>query len=256
MLRYSANLSILWPERDFYDRFEVASDAGFRFVEMGFPNEFDTGRIERLLSDLDLRMVLFNPYAGDWDSGERGIIAVPGREADVEDALRDAFSLAGRLGNHLVNPLAGLLPQSVSKQQAFDTAVANLRRMAPLAHDADVVLLVEGINSVDLPGFALDTTAEAAALVSAVAHPNVRMLLDVYHVAMAGDDLMASLRACFSMLAHVHIADTPGRHEPGSGKQPIVEFLRQLDRMEYKGFVGLEYEPLADTDSGLAWMKA
>jgi hydroxypyruvate isomerase len=256
VLRYSANLSILWPDLDFYDRFQAASDAGFRFVEMGFPHELDTGRIERLLSSLDLRMVLFNPYAGDWDAGERGILTQPGREADVERALRDAFSLTHRWGTHLLNPLAGLLSGSLTKTQAFDTAVANLRRMAPRAQEADVVLLVEGINSIDLPGFAVDTTAEAAALVRAVGHPNVRMLLDVYHVAMAGEDPMASLQACFPLMAHVHVADTPGRHEPGTGNQPIAEFLRELDRMGYQGFVGLEYEPAAGTDRGLAWMKA
>jgi hydroxypyruvate isomerase len=256
VLRYSANLSILWPELDFYDRFEAAAVAGFRHVEMGFAHEVDADRIEQLLSKLHLELVLFNSYAGDWEAGERGLLVLPGREAYVESALHEAFVLARRFGTHLLNPLAGVLPPSLNKQQAIDTAVANLGRMAPLAEEADVVLLVEGINSDDLPGFAVDTTAAAAAIVKAVASPNVRMLLDVYHVAMAGEDPIANLRSYFSILAHVHIADMPGRHEPGTGSQPVREFLRELDRLKYKGFVGLEYAPLAGTDSGLAWMKA
>ncbi|MHB8612021.1 MAG: hydroxypyruvate isomerase family protein [Candidatus Dormibacteraceae bacterium] len=220
----SANLSMLWPELDVYDRFAAASAAGFRLVEMGFPYLLNTKRVERLLAEHDQKMVLFDPPAGDWDAGERGVLAIPGRETDFEKGIRRSLKLARRLGTTMFNCLAGILPKGVTPEQAAETAIGNLRRMAPVAQDAGVVLLVEGINSIDLPGFVVDTVAGSAAMVLLVGHPNVRLQLDVYHMAMAGDDPVAALRAYFSMVAHVQIADMPGRHQPGTGHSQSKSF--------------------------------
>jgi hydroxypyruvate isomerase len=255
MPRFAANLTMLWQELDPYERFDAAAAAGFAHVEMLFPHELDADRLQSTLSGLGLEMVVFDPAAGDWAGGERGLLALPGREDEFVDTVRAAISLAARLGTSRLNALVGVPPAGVSTAQARETAIANLNRVAPLAQDAGVTLLVEAINTVDMPGYWASTVAAAVGLVRAVDHPNVRLQLDQYHAAMAGEDALECLRKYFPLVAHVQIADVPGRHEPGTGSQPIGEFLRELDRLGYEGFVGLEYRPLVDTASSLAWMR-
>ena len=143
----------------------------------------------------------------------------------------------------------------MSRDQARETAIANLTRVEPLVREAGITLLVEAINNIDMPGYWANTVAAAADLVQTVSSPNVRLQLDQYHAAMAGEDALDCLRRYFPLIRHVQIADVPGRHEPGTGTQPIGEFLRELDRLGYDGFVGLEYRPLVDTASSLEWIR-
>jgi hydroxypyruvate isomerase len=255
MPRFAANLSMLWPDLEPFQRFDAAAAVGFAQVEMLFPHELDADRLAITLENLDLEMVDFDPAPGDWAGGERGLLALPGREEEFLDGVRDAVVLATRIGTAKLNCLVGVPPANVTSEQARQTAIANLNRAAPLAQEAGITLLVEAINNVDIPGYWAGTVEVAAALVASVDHPNVRLQLDQYHAAMAGEDAIECLRKYLALVAHVQIADAPGRHEPGTGVQPIAEFLRELDRLGYDGFVGLEYRPLVDTASSLTWIR-
>jgi len=252
--RYAANLSMLWPELDVYDRFGAAAAAGFSRVEILFVHALDHGRLANLLNEHALDLVLFDPAPGNWDAGERGTLSLPGREEEFQRSIRDALEAARVLGTRRLNAIAGVLPAGVTREDAEQTAVGNLRQAAPLAEQAGIMLLVENINTTDMPGYVADTVERAAAIVQRVDRPNVRLQLDQYHVGMMGGDARAALRTYRDLVEHVQIADVPGRHEPGTGQQPIPEFLADLDALGYAGAVGLEYRPSATTDAALAWL--
>jgi hydroxypyruvate isomerase len=245
---------MLWPELEVYERFSAAAAAGFSLVEILFVHALDQQRIKGLLDEHGLQIVLFDPSPGDWEAGERGTLSVPGREADFQRSIDDAVATAALFGTRRLNAIAGIVPPGVTRAAAEQTAIANLRAAAPRAEAAGVFLLVENINTTDMPGYFADTAEHAAALVDAVDRPNVRLQLDQYHVGMMGGDPLAELRRYRHLVEHVQIADVPGRHEPGTGMQPIEAFLRELDTLAYSGAVGLEYRPTADTDSALAWL--
>jgi hydroxypyruvate isomerase len=198
---------------------------------------------------------VFDPAPGDWSAGERGLLSLPGREDEFLQSVDEALRLASRLHTTRLNALVGVPRDGVSDEVARITATANLQLVAPWAGESGVTLLVEAINSIDMPGYWANTVGRAADLVRTVNHPNVRLQLDQYHAAMAGDDAIASLHAYLPLIAHVQIADVPGRHEPGTGSQPIEALLDELDRVGYTGFVGLEYRPLTDTATSLEWLK-
>lgn len=254
MPRFAANLTMLWAERPVLERFRAAADAGFGRVEILFVHELDPAAVERSLRDLDLELVLFDPRPGDWAKGDRGLLSVPGREAEFLETVCEAITAARRFGTRRLNALAGIPPPGVAREEARRTAVANLRAAAPLVAKAGMTLLVEAINTVDMPGYFASTADIAADLVQAAGSPNVRLQLDQYHVGMMGDDPRAVLRRHFALVAHVQIADVPGRHQPGTGHQPIPAFLRDLDDLGYTGSVGLEYRPQGPTDESLTWL--
>ena len=255
MPRLAANLTMLWQDLEPFQRFEAAASVGFTHVEMLFPHQLDADRLASILDRLELEMVLFDPAAGDWESGERGLLALPGREEEFVDTVHAAIALATRIGTSRLNALVGVTPAQVSRDQARETAIANLNRVEPLVRAAGITLLVEAINSIDMPGYWANTVEAAADLVQTVNSQNVRLQLDQYHAAMAGESALDCLRRYFALIRHVQIADVPGRHEPGTGTQPIGAFLDELDRLGYDGFVGLEYQPLVDTASSLAWIR-
>lgn len=256
MPTFAANLTMLWTELDPYKRFLAAARHGFRHVEMLFPHELDAGRIGQALRDNGLELVLFDPAPGDWAAGERGLLCLPGREGEFVQSVRDAIALAGQLGTRRLNALVGVVPPGVSAERATETATANLRRAAALVESADMTLLVEAINAVDVPGYLANTAEKAVELVEAAGSPAVRFQLDLYHVAMSGGAPIDVLRKYASMIGHVQVADVPGRHQPGTGEQPIGAFLDELERVGYDGFVGLEYKPLGSTEESLAWLPA
>lgn len=256
MPRFAANLSMLWTELDPYERFAAASRNGFLHVEMLFPHELDGDRLAAALKEHQLEMVLFDPAPGNWAGGERGILCLPGREAEFRQSIHDAIALAGRLGTERLNALAGIVPAGVSHERATEVATENLRWAAPLIEDAKLILMVESINAVDVPGYLLDTVDGAADLVRAAGSPAVRLQLDQYHVAMSGGVALDALRRFAPLIGHVQIADVPGRHQPGTGEQPIEAFLQELDTMGYGGYVGLEYRPQGTTEESLSWLAA
>ncbi len=254
MPRYAANLSMLWPELDVYERFGAAAAAGFSRVEILFVHALDHARIAELLQRHNLELVLFDPAPGDWERGERGLLSLPGRETEFLDSIHQALETAKKFGTRRLNAIAGVLPQHVTREDAERTAISNLQTAAPLAEEAGVFLLVENINTTDMPGYFADTAERAAALVQAVNLPNVKLQLDQYHVGMMGGDPVDAIRRYKDIVEHVQIADVPGRHEPGTGHQPIPAFLTELDELGYAGAVGLEYRPRTMTEEALAWL--
>ena len=253
MPRFSANLTMLWPELDVYDRFRAAADAGFRRVEILFVHALDPARVERALRDNGLTLVLFDPAPGNWEAGERGLLSLPGREEEFLRTVRDAVTVAKRFGTRLLNALVGI-PKGVAADEARRTAVSNLRAAVPLVESIGATLLVEAINSVDMPGYFADTVDGAAALVEEAGSPSVRLQLDQYHAGMMGTDPVAALRKHAALVKHAQIADVPGRNQPGTGTQPIRALLDELDRLGYSGSVGLEYRPRGRMDDALAWL--
>jgi hydroxypyruvate isomerase len=252
--RFAANLSMLWQELEPYERFDAAASAGFRRVEMLFPHQLEAGRVAESLQRNQLEMVLFDPHPGDWVAGERGLLAIPGRERECLEAIQAAIELAGRLGTPRLNCLAGVQPEDVPVERCLETAAANLYAAAPMIEEAGLLLLVEPVNSLDIPGYVVDTLDKAVTLVRQAQSPAIRLQLDQYHVARAGGDAIAGLRTHFDLIEHVQIADCPGRGQPGTGQQPIGEFLAELDLLDYVGVVGLEYRPQGGTEESLTWL--
>ena len=254
MPKFAANLSMLWPELDVYDRFGAAAEAGFSRVEILFVHTLDLGRIEKLLRQHHLDLLLFDPAPGDWDGGERGLACNPGRKSDFQRSIDQALETARRLGVQRLNALTGIPQPDVTPETAHATLVENFGWAASCAESAGVTLLVENINPTDFPGYFITTVERAARLVKDVDRPNVRVQLDQYHVGMVGDNARALLREYLPLVEHVQIADVPGRHQPGTGEQPIREFLADLDALGYAGAVGLEYRPIGSTAVALEWL--
>jgi hydroxypyruvate isomerase len=245
---------MLWPDLDVYDRFQAAAEAGFSRVEILFVHPLDTNRIQELLHTHNLELLLFDPAPGDWEAGERGLACNPGRESEFQRSIVEALATAERLGVHRLNVLTGIPGPEVSPEAAHAKLVDNFRWAAPRAESAGVKLLVENINPTDFPGYYVTSVERAARLVKDIDQPNMRVQLDQYHVGMVGGDARAALRDYFDVVEHVQIADVPGRHQPGTGQQPIREFLADLDAAGYAGSVGLEYRPDGPTDVALEWL--
>jgi hydroxypyruvate isomerase len=254
MPKFAANLSMLWPELDMYDRLKAAADAGFSRVEILFVHTLDLDKLSSLLNALHLELVLFDPAPGDWEAGERGLACNPGREAEFERSVAEALRTARRLGVPRLNVLTGIPVPGVSEAEAHTRVVENFRRVAPEAEQAGINLLIENINTTDFVGYYVSTVERAARIVKEVNRPNVRLQLDQYHVGMMKGDPRSTFRDYRDLVEHVQIADVPGRHEPGTGQQPIREFLSDLDSLGYQGSVGLEYRPSGPTGAALAWL--
>lgn len=256
MPRFSANLSLLFTERPLIERFAAARAAGFAAVEIQFPYAEPKERLAERLRESGLPLVLHNLPAGDWAAGERGIAALPGREAEFRDGVARAIDYAGALGCPQLNALAGLAPEGTERARLLDTLAENLAFAADALKRAGLRLLVEPINEHDVPGFLLNRLDEAAAVIERVGSDNLFLQADLYHMAMMGEEVWASLAKHVANIAHVQIADAPGRHEPGTGSFDVPALLSGLDRLGYAGFVGCEYVPAEGTEAGLGWMAA
>lgn len=254
MVRFTPNLTMLWEDRDPYDRFDAAAAAGFRWVEMHFPQQLDVDEVERRLDGLGLTMVLFDFHAGDVAAGERGIAALPDRVEEFRAHAKRDLEVAERLGTTCMTVPAGIRPAGTSEQTCDQTLVDNLLELAGPASKLGITVTLEPLNATDVPGGHLRSMAHAARLVEAVDHPNVRLQFDQYHASMDGEDVLAVFAAFSDDIAHVQVADMPGRHEPGTGSAPVTAFIAHLDSVGYPGFVGLEYHPSGDTDTTLAWL--
>lgn len=259
MPRFCANLGFLFTEVDFLERFERAARAGFHGVEYMSPYEYEPAVLQALLQEYGLTQVLFNLPAGDWAGGERGLAALPGREAEFRDGVDRAIAYAQALGCTRVNALAGIPPAACDAQEVLSTFVSNLRYAAPRLAKAGVRLLIEPINSrVDMPGFWLDTPTKALSLMAAVGEPNLWLQYDIYHAQIMEGDLARTIENNITRIDHFQIADNPGRHEPGTGEINYGYLFGLIDRLGYDGWVGCEYRPLnaeAGTEAGLDWMK-
>ena len=254
--RFAANLTLLFTELPFLERIGAAASAGFEGVECQLPYDHPADHLLHALRGAGVALVLHNLPAGDWAAGERGIACHPDRVDEFRAGVGRAVHYATRLKCPAVNCLAGLRPAGASEEMARATFVENLAYAARVTGDAGLTLLVEPINGIDVPGFFLRRADDAVALIREVGAPNLRVQLDLYHVAREGEDLVATIERVGGHIGHVQIADAPGRHEPGTGALDLALAFRALDRVGYAGWVGCEYNPLAGTAEGLGWRSA
>ncbi|NEW69612.1 2-oxo-tetronate isomerase [Streptomyces rhizosphaericus] len=254
MPRFAANLSMMYAEHDFLDRFAAAAADGFEAVEYLFPYAYDAGELRRRLDDHGLRQVLFNAPPGAWESGERGIAALPGREAEMRSGIGRALEYAAELGCPRVHVMAGLVGPGNSAEHR-DTYLANLAWAAERAAAAGVDILIEPINGRDMPGYFLNRQSEAHTVVREVGAPNLKVQLDLYHCQIVEGDLTTTLRRDLptGRVGHLQIAGVPDRHEPDRGELDIRHLFGVIDDVGFDGWIGCEYIPRAGTSEGLGW---
>jgi hydroxypyruvate isomerase len=256
MPKFSANLSMLFTELDFLDRFAAAARNGFTSVEYLFPYAYPKDQLAETLSRHGLKQALHNLPAGNWEKGDRGMACDPGRVVEFEEGVDRAIEYAQALGCKQVNCLAGVTPKGVSSGAAHETFVRNLKYAAPRLGKHGIRLLIEPINTFDIPGFFLCRTAQALALMDEVREPNLFLQYDVYHMQMMEGNLANTMAKNLERIAHIQVADVPGRHEPGTGEINYAFLFEYLDKIGYQGWIGCEYKPLTSTESGLGWMES
>ncbi len=255
MLKFSANLVMLFTEVDFLNRFAQASRAGFKGVEYMFPYEW---KKEGLVEELDrygLEQVLFNLPPGDWSAGERGIACLPGRTEEFQEGVGLAIEYARALRCPRLNCLVGLTPKAVPPEKTRQTLVDNLRFAATALEKEGISLLVEPLNIKDMPGFYLAQTRDALELLDEVNHANLRLQYDIYHMQIMEGNLTKTILDNLAHIGHIQLADNPGRHEPGTGEINYTNLLRFIDEAGYNGWIGCEYRPAGVTEDGLEWVK-
>ncbi len=254
MLRFSANLTMMFNEVDFLGRFERAAKAGFKGVEYLFPYGW---RKEQLVDELNkhhLKQVLHNLPAGDWQAGERGIACLPGREGEFQEGVGKAIEYAKALKCDRLNCLVGKTPQE-KPEKVRQTLVSNLRFAATALEKENIRLLIEPLNSQDIPGFSLVHTQDALQLFKEIDHHNLWLQYDIYHMQVMEGNLTKTIRDNLSRIVHLQIAENPGRHEPGTGEINFTNLFRFIDEAGYDGWIGCEYIPAGKTEDGLQWVK-
>lgn len=254
MPRLAANLSLLFADSPFLERFGRAAAAGFRRVEFQFPYACAPDDVAAALERHSLRCELFNLPAGDWAAGERGIAAHPARAEEFRQGVAQAIVYALRLGCPRINCIAGLRAPGVAAAEQRAALVANLRYAAAALAEHGLTLLVEPLNAHDVPGFVLQGSRDALDLIDAVGAPNLLLQYDVYHMQRGEGELAATIGANLARIGHIQIADTPGRHQPGSGEINYRFLLPHLDAIGYAGVVGAEYIPDGPTEASLGWV--
>ncbi|MGP9419536.1 hydroxypyruvate isomerase [Ewingella sp. AOP9-I1-14] len=255
MSRFAANLSMLFTDVDFLARFAQARACGFSAVEYISPYEFPPEVIQAELAQHGLSQVLFNLPVGNWAGGERGIACLPDRVDEFRQGVSQAIRYAKALNCPQVNCLAGKVPAGSDPQVIEKTLVANLRFAANALAKENIRLLIEPINNLDMPGFYLNTSRQALALIEQVGSQNLWLQYDIYHMQRMEGELIQTLRNHLSQIAHIQVADNPGRHEPGTGEINFDNIFSALDQMGYSGWIGCEYNPQGDTAAGLSWLN-
>ncbi len=253
MPRFAANLSMLFGEVPFLERFAAAAGAGFEAVEFLFPYEFPPEAIAARLRASGVRSVLFNLPPGRWEAGERGIAALPGREAEFREGVQAALRYAEALGTPTLHAMAGVVPAGADRDACRRTYVSNLRHAADALAERGRTLVIEPLNHRDMPGYFLERQADAHAVREEVGAPNLLVQADLYHLQIAEGDVTTKLRRWIEHVGHVQIASVPDRHEPDSGELDYRYLFRLLDDLGYRAWVGCEYRPARRTTEGLAW---
>jgi hydroxypyruvate isomerase len=256
MPKFAANLTMLFTEHAFLDRFDHAAKAGFKAVEFLFPYAFHPGDIKRRLDANGLALVLHNLPAGNWDAGERGIACHPDRVNEFREGVETAIGHAGALGVRQLNCLVGKAPAGVADDVLRRTVVDNLRYAADALKKAGLRLLIEPINTHDIPGFYLNRTVQAADLLAEVGADNAFIQYDIYHAQRMEGELAATIEKYLPRIGHIQLADNPGRNEPGTGEIHYPFLFAHLDRIGYQGWIGCEYKPATTTEAGLGWRQS
>lgn len=255
MPKFAANLTMLFTEVPFLDRFERAAKAGFDAVEFLFPYAFPAADIKQRLDDNGLQLVLHNLPAGNWDAGERGIACHPERVAEFRDGVGRAIEYATALGTPRVNCLAGKAIEGVDPAVLRGTLVDNLRYAAGELEKAGLKLLIEPINPFDIPGFFVNRTDQALAILDDVGASNAYVQYDIYHAQRVEGEIAATLQKHLARIDHIQLADNPGRNEPGTGELNWAFLFQHIDRIGYTGHIGCEYKPATTTEAGLGWRQ-
>jgi hydroxypyruvate isomerase len=256
MPRFAANLSFLFTELEFFDRFKAARDAGFEAVEFMFPYPFAKQDLAEVLKANNLELLLHNLPAGNWEAGERGIACHPNRTKEFQEGVQQAVDYAKVLGCRKINCLAGIRPAGVDFAEARKTLINNLASAARILSGEGIQLLLEPVNNVDIPGFFVSTSEFGLELINAADPAKIGLQFDVYHMQVMEGDIARTIESNLKQIFHIQIADNPGRHEPGTGEINYPFLFAFLDRIAYLGWIGCEYKPSKDTLSSLGWLKA
>jgi hydroxypyruvate isomerase len=255
MPKFSANLTFLYTDLPLLDRFAAAAKSGFKGVEYMSPYEEAKGDLVARLRDNGLAQVLHNLPVGDWGAGERGIAILPDRVEEFRRGVAKAIDYAKALNCSQLNCLVGVAPKGADSAVLRKTLVANLAYAAQELGREKIKLLIEPCNTRDMPGFFLTRTDQALSLIDEVGSDNLFVQYDIYHAQIMEGDLARTVETNLSRIAHIQLADNPGRHEPGTGEINYSFLLGHLDRINYRGWVGCEYRPLTNTTAGLGWLK-
>ena len=255
MPKFAANLTMLFNELDFLERFKAAAQAGFKGVEYLFPYPYPKQQLAECLRTHGLTQILHNLPAGDWAKGERGIACLPNRVAEFQDGVGKAIEYAADLECKQVNCLAGITPPGVAPEKVRETFVDNLKFAAKKLKDAGIRLLIEPCNSRDIPGFYLNRSQQALAIIEEAGSDNLALQYDIYHMQIMEGDLAPTIQRNLSKIGHMQLADNPGRNEPGTGEINYPFLFQFIDKLGYGGWIGCEYKPAKATVDGLGWIK-
>jgi hydroxypyruvate isomerase len=256
MLKFSANLTMLFNEVDFINRFALASRAGFKGVEFMFPYDWDKHLLAGELNSLGLEVVLHNFPAGNWSNGERGIACLPDRVGEFQKSVEQAIEYAKALKCPGLNCMAGLAPKNMAREKILQTFIDNLKFAAGALAKEGIRLMIEPINNRDMPGFYLNNTLQALEVMKAVDHPNIWLQYDIYHMQVMEGNLTLTITENISKIGHIQIADNPGRHEPGTGEINFNNLFHFIEKSGYNGWIGCEYKPIGSTEDSLKWLRS
>ncbi|WP_027801894.1 2-oxo-tetronate isomerase [Paraburkholderia dilworthii] len=255
MPRFAANLSMMYNEHAFLDRFAAAAKDGFKAVEFLFPYDFRVGEIKARLDANGLTQALFNAPPGNWAAGERGIATLPGREDEFRRSIDTALEYARVIGNRKLHVMAGLIGADDPRERHREVYLHNLAYAAKAAQAEGIMVVIEPINTRDIPGFFLNRQDEAQAICAAVGEPNLKVQFDCYHCQIVEGDLAEKLKRDHAGIGHIQIAGVPERHEPDTGEINYPYLFDVIDSLGYDGYIGCEYRPRAATSAGLGWLK-
>lgn len=256
MPKFAANLSMMFTEVPFLDRFQAASDAGFAAVEFLFPYEFSPEIVKAQSTMAAVEIILFNLPPGDWSAGERGLTCIPGREEEFRLSVDKALRYALGLGTNQLHAMAGIPPKGADPAACRKTLIENLKYAADKLAPHNITLLLEAINTRDMPGFFISTQQDSHSICEAVNAPNLKMQMDIYHMQVMEGDLATKLKRYAPHCGHIQIAGCPERNEPNTGEICYEYLFRALDALGYQGWVGCEYRPMGRTGDGVGWMQS
>lgn len=256
MPRFAANLTLMYNEYAFLDRFAAAARDGFKAVEYLFPYDFPAEELKARLDEHGLTQALFNAPPGDWAAGERGIASLPGREDEFRRSIDTALAYARLLGNDKLHVMAGLLPAQAERSRHRDAYLHNLAYAAQAARADGITILIEPINPRDMPGFFLNRQDEAQVICREIGAPNLKVQFDCYHCQIVEGDLAKKLERDIAGIGHIQIAGVPERHEPDIGELNYPYLFARIDALGYDGWIGCEYRPKAGTSEGLGWLRS
>ncbi len=255
MTKFCANLTMTFTEFDFLDRFGKAAQHGFDAVEYMFPYDWAADQLQEYLQRHNLKQILFNLPVDEWASGVRGIACIPGREQEFQENVGRAISYAKVLECSMLNVLVGLTPADENPDKVQKTLVDNLLFAADELGKENITLLVESLNSRDVPGFHLVGSQPAIDLIDATGHYNIKFQYDIYHMQRMEGELINTLTRLMDKIGHIQLADNPGRHEPGTGEINFTNVFKAIEEAGYEGWIGCEYIPATETEAGLGWLE-